>query len=103
MGDNFNAMRFSKKVIVFTLGATIVYAVVYMVLCFIIGQLPDYSFNAGLFAALSAENLCNAWIKVQEHKSNANKSDEIQLGDDSDGIVEHDDVDGADDVEEEVQ
>ena len=31
MGENFNAMRFSKKVIVFTMGATIVYAVVYMV------------------------------------------------------------------------
>ena len=100
MKEPFNAMRFSKRVIVFTLGATIVYAVVYMVLCFIIGQLPDYSFNAGLFAALSSENLCNAWIKVQEHKSNANNTDEIQLGDDSDGIVEHDDVDGAD---EEVQ
>lgn len=67
--DKFNVLRFSKKVIIFTLGATIVYAVVYMLLCFMIQQLPDYSFNAGLFAALSAENLCNAWIKVQEHKS----------------------------------
>ena len=87
MGENFNAMRFSKKVIVFTMGATIVYAVVYMVLCFIIGQLPDYSFNAGLFAALSAENLCNAWIKVQEHKAKANDDEELQLGDDTDGVM----------------
>lgn len=87
MGENFNAMRFSKKVIVFTMGATIVYAVVYMVLCFVIGQLPDYSFNAGLFAALSAENLCNAWIKVQEHKSKANDDEELQLGDDTDGVM----------------
>lgn len=62
-------MRFSKKVIVFTMAATIIYAVVYMILCFMIQQLPDYSFNAGIFAALSAENLCNAWIKVWEHKS----------------------------------
>ena len=87
MGENFNAMRFSKKVIVFTMGATIVYAVVYMVLCFIIGQLPDYSFNAGLFAALSAETRCTAWIKVQEHKSKAGDAEELQLGDDTDGVM----------------
>lgn len=90
MKKPFNALRFSKRVIVFTLGATIVYAIVYMILCFQIGQLPDYSFNAGLFAALSAENLCNAWIKVQEHKTNAviaaNVTDS-QLGDDSDGVA----------------
>ena len=94
MGENFNAMRFSKKVIVFTMGATIVYAVVYMVLCFSIGQLPDYSFNAGLFAALSAENLCNAWIKVQEHKSGAEnaKLEEPQLGDDTDGVMHPNDM-----------
>ena len=94
MGENFNAMRFSKKVIVFTMGATIVYAVVYMVLCFSIGQLPDYSFNAGLFAALSAENLCNAWIKVQEHKSGAGntKLEEPQLGDDTDGVMHPNDM-----------
>ena len=92
MGENFNAMRFSKKVIVFTMGATIVYAVVYMVLCFSIGQLPDYSFNAGLFAALSAENLCNAWIKVQEHKSKAGESEELQLGDDTDGVTHPNDM-----------
>lgn len=92
MGENFNAMRFSKKVIVFTMGATIVYAVVYMVLCFSIGQLPDYSFNAGLFAALSAENLCNAWIKVQEHKSKAGEAEELQLGDDTDGVMHPNDM-----------
>lgn len=95
MNKPFNALRFSKKVIVFTLGATIVYAVVYMILCFQIGQLPDYSFNAGLFAALSAENLCNAWIKVQEHKSNAAGAanvDDSQLGDDSDGIMHPNDM-----------
>ena len=62
-------MRFSKKIIMFTMGVTILYAAVYMVLCFRIGMLPDYSFNAGLFAALSAENICNAWIKVWEHKA----------------------------------
>lgn len=67
--ESFSVMRFSKKVIIFTMGATIVYAIVYMILCFMIQQLPDYSFNAGIFAALSAENLCNAWIKVWEHKS----------------------------------
>lgn len=94
MGEKFNAVRFSKKVIVFTLGATIVYAVVYMVLCFMIGQLPDYSFNAGLFAALSAENLCNAWIKVQEHKSGAANAtvEEPQVGDDTDGIMRPNDM-----------
>lgn len=76
------------------MGATIVYAVVYMVLCFSIGQLPDYSFNAGLFAALSAENLCNAWIKVQEHKSGAGntKLEEPQLGDDTNGVMHPNDM-----------
>ena len=94
MGENFNAMRFSKKVIVFTMGATIVYGVVYMVLCFSIGQLPDYSFNAGLFAALCAENLCNACIKVQEHKSSAENAnlEEPQLGDDTDGVMHPNDM-----------
>ena len=87
MGENFNAMRFSKKVIVFTMGATIVYAVVYMVLCFSIGQLPDYSFNAGLFAALSAENLCNAWIKAA-----SSNLEEPQLGDDTDGVMHPNDM-----------
>lgn len=77
MKESFSVMRFSKKVIIFTMGATIVYAIVYMILCFMIQQLPDYSFNAGIFAALSAENLCNAWIKVWEHKSKqtSNQSD----------------------------
>lgn len=74
--DKFNVLRFSKKIIIFTLGATIVYACVYMFLCFMIQQLPDYSFNAGLFAALSAENICNAWIKVQEAKHKQDKEDE---------------------------
>lgn len=60
----------------------------------VIGQLPDYSFNAGLFAALSAENLCNAWIKVQEHKSSAEnvKLEEPQLGDDTDGVMHPNDM-----------
>lgn len=92
MKESFNLMRFSKKVIIFTLGATLLYAVVYMVLCFSIGQLPDYSFNVGLFAALSAENLCNAWIKICEHKykSNGNSdSSGLLLGDDGDGVPNH--------------
>lgn len=74
MKESFNVMRFSKKVIIFTMGVTIAYAIIYMVLCFMIRQLPDYSFNAGIFAALSAENLCNAWIKVWEHKSKNNEA-----------------------------
>ena len=82
MKDSFNVMRFSKKVIIFTMGVTIAYAIVYMVLCFMIKQLPDYSFNAGIFAALSAENLCNAWIKVWEHKS---KNNEVCQTDSSNG------------------
>ena len=95
MKESFNLMRFSKKVIIFTLGATIVYAITYMVLCFSIGQLPDYSFNAGLFAALSAENLCNAWIKVCENKAKAKNdgdtddSSGLLLGDDQDGVSNH--------------
>lgn len=74
MKETFNIMRFSKKVIVFTMAATILYATVYMILCFMIQQLPDYSFNAGIFAALSAENICNAWIKVCEHKVKPNQN-----------------------------
>lgn len=93
MKGSFNLMRFSKKIIIFTLGATIVYAVTYMILCFSIGQLPDYSFNAGLFATLSAENLCNAWIKVCESKAkkkdDADNAPEILLGDDNDGVPDH--------------
>ena len=34
MKENWSLMRFSKKIIVFTMGATIVYAIVYMILCF---------------------------------------------------------------------
>lgn len=78
MKESFNVMRFSKKVIIFTMAATIVYAVVYMILCFMIQQLPDYSFNAGIFAALSAENLCNAWIKVWEHKKDIKNQEMCQ-------------------------
>ncbi len=92
MKESFNLMRFSKKVIIFTLGATLLYAVVYMVLCFSIGQLPDYSFNVGLFAALSAENLCNAWIKICEHKYKGNgdsDSSGLLLGDEEDGVPNH--------------
>ena len=79
MKENWSLMRFSKKIIVFTMGATIVYAIVYMILCFRTGQLPESSFNIGLFAAMSAENLCNAWIKVREKTEgdNAPLGDEI--------------------------
>lgn len=59
-------MRFSKKILILTMVCTIIYAIVYLFLCFRIGQLPDYSFNAGIFAALTAENWCNAWIKTKE-------------------------------------
>lgn len=59
-------LRFSKKIIIFTMACTVIYAVAYMVLCYRIGQLPDYSFNAGIFAALTAENGFNAWIKTAE-------------------------------------
>lgn len=92
MKESFNLMRFSKKVIIFTLSVTLLYAVVYMVLCFSIGQLPDYSFNVGLFAALSAENLCNAWIKICEHKYKNNgdsDSSGLLLGDEEDGVPNH--------------
>lgn len=90
--NSFSVMRFSKKVIMFTMGATILYAIVYMVLCFQIGTLPDYSFNAGLFAALSAENICNAWIKVWEHKSK--KSDVAMSGDSQDGVFHPNELTG---------
>lgn len=73
MKENWNLMRFSKKIIVFTMGATIIYAIVYMILCFRTGQLPESSFNMGLFAAMSAENLCNAWIKVKEKATDEEK------------------------------
>ena len=61
-----NKMKFSKKIIILTMACTVLYAVAYMVLCFRTGQLPDYSFNAGIFAALTAENGFNAWIKTCE-------------------------------------
>ena len=32
MKENWNLMRFSKKIIVFTMGVTLVYATVYMIL-----------------------------------------------------------------------
>lgn len=59
-------LRFSKKIIIFTMACTVIYAIAYMILCYRIGQLPDYSFNAGIFAALTAENGFNAWIKTAE-------------------------------------
>lgn len=68
-------IRFSKKIIILTMAATLTYAIAYMVLCFITGQLPDYSFNAGLFAALTAENWCNAWIKTKEYTQPAKKEE----------------------------
>ena len=66
-------IRFSKKIIILTMAATLTYAIAYMVLCFVTGQLPDYSFNAGLFAALTAENWCNAWIKTKEYSQPIDK------------------------------
>lgn len=68
-------MRFSKKIIALTMACTIIYAVVYLILCFKIGILPDYSFNAGIFAALSIENWCNAWIKTKEYQHKSNSGD----------------------------
>ena len=68
-------IRFSKKIIILTMAATLTYAIAYMVLCFITEQLPDYSFNAGLFAALTAENWCNAWIKTKEYAQPAKKEE----------------------------
>ena len=70
-------MRFSKKIIIFTMACTMIYAVAYMVLCYRIGQLPDYSFNAGIFAALTAENGFNAWIKTAEAGQNTSTNDSI--------------------------
>ena len=69
-------MRFSKKIIIFTMACTVIYAIAYMVLCYRIGQLPDYSFNAGIFAALTAENGFNAWIKTAETGQN-NSTDDL--------------------------
>ena len=58
------------------MAATLTYAIAYMVLCFVTGQLPDYSFNAGLFAALTAENWCNAWIKTKEYSQPVDKEEQ---------------------------
>ena len=69
-------IRFSKKIIILTMAATLTYAIAYMVLCFVTGQLPDYSFNAGLFAALTAENWCNAWIKTNEYSQPVDKEEQ---------------------------
>ena len=70
-------IRFSKKIIVLTMTFTIIYAVVYLILCFRIGMLPDYSFNAGIFTALSIENWCSAWIKTKEYQHKTNNGDNI--------------------------
>ena len=88
-------MRFSKKIIIFTMTCTVIYAIAYMVLCYRIGQLPDYSFNAGIFAALTAENGFNAWIKTAEagqDNSNDNSADPVPVDDsnDDDDLLESD-------------
>ena len=67
-------MRFSKKIIILTMACTIIYAIAYLFLCFKIQQLPDNSFNVGIFSALAAENWCNAWIKTKEQISKQEKS-----------------------------
>lgn len=72
-------MRFSKKIIIFTMACTVIYAIAYMVLCYRIGQLPDYSFNAGIFAALTAENGFNAWIKTVEAGQNSSTDNAVDL------------------------
>lgn len=74
-------IRFSKKIIIFTMACTVIYAIAYMVLCYRIGQLPDYSFNAGIFAALTAENGFNAWIKTAEAGQNSPTDNAVDLTD----------------------
>lgn len=74
-------IRFSKKIIIFTMACTVIYAIAYMVLCYRIGQLPDYSFNAGIFAALTAENGFNAWIKTAEAGQNSSADNAVDLTD----------------------
>lgn len=74
--DAKKKLRFSKKIIILTMACTIAYAIVYMILCFKINQLPDYSFNAGIFAALTAENWCNAWIKTKENVMSSQQSNQ---------------------------
>lgn len=88
-------MRFSKKIIIFTMACTVIYAIAYMVLCYRIGQLPDYSFNAGIFAALTAENGFNAWIKTAEagqNNSTDNSVDPIPVDDSNDNDLLESDV-----------
>lgn len=97
MKENWNLMRFSKKIIVFTMGVTIIYAIVYMILCFTTGQLPESSFNVGLFATMSAENLCNAWIKVRERAIEEEKTED---GNAPPGDEIFTPIDKADDTEE---
>lgn len=88
-------MRFSKKIIIFTMTCTVIYAIAYMVLCYRIGQLPDYSFNAGIFAALTAENGFNAWIKTAEagqDNSINNSADPVPVDDSNDDDLLESDV-----------
>lgn len=88
-------MRFSKKIIIFTMTCTVIYAIAYMVLCYRIGQLPDYSFNAGIFAALTAENGFNAWIKTAEagqDNSTDNSADPVPVDDSNDDDLLESDV-----------
>lgn len=88
-------MRFSKKIIIFTMTCTVIYAIAYMVLCYRIGQLPDYSFNAGIFAALTAENGFNAWIKTAEagqDNSTDNSVDPVSVDDSNDDDLLESDV-----------
>lgn len=88
-------MRFSKKIIIFTMTCTVIYAIAYMVLCYRIGQLPDYSFNAGIFAALTAENGFNAWIKTAEagqDNSTDDSADPIPVDDSNDDDLLESDV-----------
>lgn len=88
-------MRFSKKIIIFTMTCTVIYAIAYMVLCYRIGQLPDYSFNAGIFAALTAENGFNAWIKTAEagqDNSIDNSADPVPVDDSNDDDLLESDV-----------
>ena len=77
------------------MACTVIYAIAYMVLCYRIGQLPDYSFNAGIFAALTAENGFNAWIKTAEagqDNSTDNSADPVPVDDsnDDDDLLESD-------------
>lgn len=74
---------------------TVIYAIAYMVLCYRIGQLPDYSFNAGIFAALTAENGFNAWIKTAEagqDNSTDNSADPVPVDDSNDDDLLESDV-----------